>query len=84
MRVVVQVGRERVPNPIHRHVTEALEALEDPDLDWASVSDHWLELSLAVKGTAWETAVECFGEALLMRDAEALGRGLTALKRKFD
>ena len=73
-----------VKNPLHRHATQALAALGRSYPDWASVADHWLELSLAAKGTVWEAPVECLGEALLMRDVEALGRGLTALKSKFD
>ena len=70
-------------NALHSHAAEALKALRRPDPEWVSITDHWLELSLAAKGTAWEAAVECLGEALLLRDADVLDRGLMALQNSL-
>ena len=67
-------------SPIAQHAAEVLQLLEAQEADWAAVSDHWLELSLASKGTSWGATVDWFGDLICARDAEAFTTGLTALR----
>lgn len=67
-------------SPIAQHAAEVLQLLEGSEPDWAAVSNHWFELSLASKGTSWGATVDWFGDLICARDAEALTQGLAALQ----
>ena len=67
--------------PIAQHAAEVLQLLEGPGINWAAVSDRWLEPSLASKGTSWGATVDWFGDLIRARDADALTAGLTALRK---
>lgn len=64
---------------IRQHALEALEALAGSEPNWIIVSDHWLELSLASKGTSWESTAVRLGELLSGRDIDALRDGFAAV-----
>jgi hypothetical protein len=68
-----------VSDLIHQHAVEALEELAGSEPNWTVVSDHWLKLSLASKGTSWEATAAWLGDLLRDRDSDALREGLTAV-----